>query len=230
MRIVTKIKKGPIPISLQNKSSNWTQQLLDEIDKNANDATKVAEKFWNKYRKEDIKKALKEECFGKCMYCDTKIGVSDYEQIEHILPKKLNPELTYQWRNLGWACQKCNGLKKENEIINPYEEDFELKFKINISMWLTPKRSDDYKTKFFIEVLQLNSRVDLVAKRCSICNGFENNLMKLKELIDNEDPNAKYFYKTLILEMEQDKEYYIFKKNIHNNFFKINGINLDLLR
>ncbi|EME7134518.1 TIGR02646 family protein, partial [Enterococcus faecium] len=205
---MTKLSKSPIPPSLNKYSERWTMELQSEIQKNDGDVRKVKEKYWNKYRREDVRDTLKTESYGKCMYCDTKIGVSDYEQIEHIVPKKKYPHLTYEWSNLGWACEKCNNNKKMDELLNPYDVDLELRLKVKISMLLAPKDNDDYQTLLFIRTLKLNDREELIAKRCQVCSEFENELNKLKDLIDKEDPNVKYFYRGLLKEIECDKEYY----------------------
>ncbi|GMO26017.1 MAG: hypothetical protein Ta2B_05910 [Termitinemataceae bacterium] len=78
----------------------------------------------NKYNKT----ALSKSTFQKCMYCENKIGKTDYPHVEHIKPKSKFPDLEFVWDNLGWSCGVCNINKgnrydKMNPLINPYNED-----------------------------------------------------------------------------------------------------------
>ena len=169
---MVKLQKGTIPNSLAVHGETWTKNLLQEYEAQNSDSSKVENKYWNKYRKDDIKIALEEESHGKCIYCDTKIGVSDFEHIEHIKPKKLNPTLTYDWNNLGWCCGMCNQKKAEHILLNPYEIDFESVLAVKHSFLLEPKNPDDTEAEFLISRLELNARTKLVAERSINCDSF----------------------------------------------------------
>jgi uncharacterized protein (TIGR02646 family) len=57
---------------------------------------------------------------NKCAYCEGLVNEGSYLQVEHYRPKKKVTEdvqhsgyywLAYEWSNLLWSCQKCNGKK-----------------------------------------------------------------------------------------------------------------------
>lgn len=80
------------------------------------------------YKHPDIKKAIKGDSFGKCIYCESKISHVYFGDIEHIKPKSKFPELEFDWNNLGYVCAKCNNEKSDKwddqcPFINPYIED-----------------------------------------------------------------------------------------------------------
>lgn len=213
---MARIVKGPKPKSLEKNAEKWTKTLLDEYEKQGGDSSKVDSKYWDKYRKPDVKIQLAKESFGKCMYCDTELGVSDYEHIEHIIPKKPNPILTYKWENFGWACSICNEKKGVENTLNPYEVDFEEVLDIGMSMLLIPKNKQDIHTQYFIDLLELNSRSKLVSKRCRECHRFEEKVKKLSDMKESKAPNISMYVKSLKLQARFDKEYYLFKSAILN--------------
>lgn len=115
-----KIKKSNTPQVLVNNATNWQQKYLTAVDN--------GDKFPRDYAHTDIKHALKEECYSKCIYCESKVGHIDYPHVEHIKPKSIFPELVVDWKNLGLACIVCNTNKGTyyslgTPLINPYEED-----------------------------------------------------------------------------------------------------------
>lgn len=57
----------------------------------------------------EIRQKLTEMCSGaqRCGYCED----SAADEVEHIWPKSLYPELVFAWRNYLYACGLCNGPK-----------------------------------------------------------------------------------------------------------------------
>jgi uncharacterized protein (TIGR02646 family) len=45
---------------------------------------------------------------GKCAYCESKIMVVTYGEIEHFRPKSIYVDLTFTWENLLLSCDICN--------------------------------------------------------------------------------------------------------------------------
>lgn len=118
-----KLNKQECPEILQQNKESWTQELLQAI-KNEDKTTNLK----NKYNHPEIKKILKEDCYEKCMYCESKVTHIDYGDIEHIKPKTKYPDLTFDWDNLGFACKKCNNNKhdhydEQNPFVNPFQEN-----------------------------------------------------------------------------------------------------------
>lgn len=56
-----------------------------------------------------IRATLAEMCVGpvRCAYCEDSLA----NEVEHILPKTLFPERTFDWQNYLYACGPCNGPK-----------------------------------------------------------------------------------------------------------------------
>lgn len=112
------------------------------------------------------KEALRSASFGKCMYCESEVEVTNYSDIEHFKPKHLYPDLEFEWTNLGYACgicnRKCKGTKFDDNLINPYEENPQ-EHLIALGSIIYPK-STSLKGEITSDIVQLN-RKELVAKR-----------------------------------------------------------------
>lgn len=63
----------------------------------------------------DVKKALTLMCSGtrRCVYCEDSVA----DEVEHICPKDLYPELCFVWLNYVYACGTCNGPKSNKFAI-----------------------------------------------------------------------------------------------------------------
>ncbi len=114
-----KLTKGPEPKVLRDNHESWTQTLLQHISSGiVTDADKT------KYRHPEIKDALLMETHEKCAYCESKFRHVTYGDIEHIVPKSVSPEKTFEWVNLTVACDVCNTNKGTSEdIIDPYTDE-----------------------------------------------------------------------------------------------------------
>lgn len=132
------IRPKIIPRSLARYGEKWTKKLLDAIEEAKRNGTEVADKFYNKYKKDDVLDALKlmygDRDFSYCCYCESIINDVSYEQIEHRMPKRKTldqyPQKTYEWDNLHLVCGICNGHKgnnyDENEpILDAVDDDIE---------------------------------------------------------------------------------------------------------
>jgi len=67
-----------------------------------------------------VREKLKEIYKGKCAYCETPMEPASSGRVEHYRPKarvaedKSHPGyywLGYEWSNLLWSCERCNGKK-----------------------------------------------------------------------------------------------------------------------
>lgn len=119
------VKRGPLPEALRKNSGRWTRELLKAIEGSKKSGEKVPDKYYNKYKHDDVKEELM-RMYGDgdccyCCYCESIINDVSYEQIDHRLPKKKSkdkyPEKTFDWNNLHLSCGKCNGKKG-----NKYDE------------------------------------------------------------------------------------------------------------
>src|SRR3989338_2605462 len=80
------------------------------------------------YKHTDIKKAVRDDSFDKCIYCESKTSHVYFGDVEHMKPKSKFPKLEFDWDNLGYVCAKCNNAKRDTwddqyPFINPYNEN-----------------------------------------------------------------------------------------------------------
>lgn len=56
-----------------------------------------------------VRETLAKMCVGpvRCAYCEDSLA----DEVEHILPKSLFPDLTFVWANYCFSCGPCNGPK-----------------------------------------------------------------------------------------------------------------------
>lgn len=113
-----RITKGAKPKTLSKNGINWTNRLVQEIQTKGS-YKKVEKKYKDKYKHEKIKAALKEEAFGKCVYCE-RIVDGHYGRADHIQPVSKHPRRSFEWTNLVYTCEICND-KKSNHLglLNP---------------------------------------------------------------------------------------------------------------
>ena len=120
------VVRGPLPEALRKNSKRWTRELLKEIGKSNKTGIKVPDKYYNRYKHDDVKEKLMrmygDDDFCYCCYCESIIDDVSYEHIEHRMPKNKTkrkyPEKTFVWDNLHLSCEKCNTKKgtQYNEI------------------------------------------------------------------------------------------------------------------
>lgn len=114
------LRKGPKPAVLEDNAEAWTQELTDKIAANE-EASKTLK---SKYNHPDIKSALIDETHGKCAYCESKVRHVAHGDIEHVAPKSVHPNLSFEWTNLTFACPVCNNKKRNHEgVVDPYDGD-----------------------------------------------------------------------------------------------------------
>lgn len=124
------------------------------------------------YRTTEIKHELLVSSEYRCAICsrciyDSKFIVasntSNIFTIEHIVPKRSNPRLIFEWNNMIPCCNICNNSRgdkdyDENLYINPCEcdnfEDF-IGFSYNGSIYCTDSRFSN-KVDYMIKLYNLN--------------------------------------------------------------------------
>lgn len=120
---ISKIDKPEI---LEQKDAEWTDELIGKL----NNGEDVPKSLKERYRHPQIKEAVIIETKGKCCYCESVVSHVYPGDIEHIKPKSVFPNLTFEWNNLTFVCSKCNNKKRDYysqngnvNIINPYIEN-----------------------------------------------------------------------------------------------------------
>ena len=115
-----RLTKDAEPQILLDNARAWTNELVAAIQ-NGDDVSSLRAK---RYGHRDIKSALIKETNEKCAYCESKPLHVDYGDVEHIVPKSVDPLVTYQWDNLTIACSVCNTNKSNTQgLIDPYNDD-----------------------------------------------------------------------------------------------------------
>lgn len=115
-----KLAKVAEPHVLHDNAATWTKELQAKLAA----GEEPSKYLLGRYAHPKIKTALLEETHGKCAYCESPLGHVAYGDIEHIIPKSLEPSLRFEWHNLTIACDVCNTNKSNTEgIIDPYQCD-----------------------------------------------------------------------------------------------------------
>jgi uncharacterized protein (TIGR02646 family) len=87
--------------------------------------------------KRGLREPLLALTWGKCVFCEGKLGSQAYPQIEHYISRKVAPARAFQWTNLFPVCQICNTSKghadHQGRLLKPDEEDPEPFF------WIGPE-------------------------------------------------------------------------------------------
>jgi DNA-directed RNA polymerase subunit RPC12/RpoP len=109
-------KKGPEPEILAANKERWTAECL---------ADRSSDTKRYRYRHPEIKEALKNETYVKCVYCESKIGHNTPGDVEHKIPTSVDPTQNFEWNNLTIACTECNRRKsnyfsRAKPFLDPY--------------------------------------------------------------------------------------------------------------
>lgn len=77
--------------------------------------------------KKTLSAALYRLAHGKCVFCESLLGVSGHLTVEHYKAKTRYPDLTFEWTNLLPTCTLCNEFKNDvdhgNALLKPDVED-----------------------------------------------------------------------------------------------------------
>jgi uncharacterized protein (TIGR02646 family) len=147
----------PAPQSLAANSTRWTLRFKQILagTQTGDWATRGA--------KRDLSAALYKLALGKCVFCESPLGVSGDLEVEHYISKVVNPDLAFVWSNLLPSCRLCNRSKgdqdHEGSLLKPDIEDPEPFF------WVHPDTGK----------LELHPRLDADGRRRAeetirICN------------------------------------------------------------
>lgn len=215
---MVKLNKQTCPPLLYKNKDDWTRKLLTYTKK----GIKPPASIQGKYRHPDIKSAVIQDSHGKCIYCESEITSISYGDIEHLKPKSVYPELTFEWDNLGLACTKCN-VKKNNNFdsalpyINPYLEDPE-DFFMALSIYIYSK-PESKRGKITELSLELN-RPELLESR-------KERIELIRSLVENYVSETNVSLKKLLLdqikkELSPKKPYSFCAKSFYEQYLKTN--------
>ena len=147
MRNLTKTK---IPLVLEQNHESWQRQL----DQDPSGTNKY------RYRHPEIKAALREETYDKCVYCESKVGHNTPGDVEHMVPSSVSREQHYDWQNLTIACTECNRRKNDYyqsdaPFLNPYRDDVEHRV-LHAGPVVVPAAGDEV-AEISVSILELDS-------------------------------------------------------------------------
>ena len=152
------VNRTSSPEILSKNAVTWTHELLSETD------PRKRTPIEKRYNKPQVRKALQDMFHNKCAFCERILRGGD--RIEHFRPRKLFPELTFDWSNLLLACEACN-LKKSDSFplttigettLNPTIDDPSqyLRFEIDQNTGWVNVYGTDERGKLTIELVDLN--------------------------------------------------------------------------
>jgi HNH endonuclease len=159
-----KLNKITKPDVLEKKADEWTRIALEKIE--------AGEQLANidnaRYRHPEVKASLVAETHGKCAYCESKLKHIHHGDVEHIVPKSLEPAKRYEWNNLTLACEICNQNKSNKDpsleyIIDPYIIDPEDHLSFTGPLIFPLGTTHGKNTKVLLDL----NRVALIEKRKS---------------------------------------------------------------
>ena len=143
------------------KYTEETQKIIDSYDVNESfDHT-----IWDIEELEELRKEIRnyyrQEQNAICSYCRQNISIvyPTNAHVEHIAPKSLHPEYTFEEKNLCVVCSDCNQIKRNQETMKEIPDTIKKKYKTKY-----PDKSDD----FFI----VHPHLDDYDKHILIINGF----------------------------------------------------------
>ncbi|OHV84664.1 HNH endonuclease [Rhizobium sp. LCM 4573] len=183
-----KLNKSASPAVLTNNAASWLTELQSAIA--SNDKNAIAYRK-SRYNHADIKSAVIAETYGKCAYCEAKVLAVAHGDIEHIFPKSRDVSKTFDWSNLGFACQLCNQSKSDKDphaeqIIDPYTVDPEPYISFFCAMINGNDTAEGLNT---INHLDLK-RADLAERRGSVIQSLIKSITAMKRARSPEEKAA----------------------------------------
>ena len=144
---------------------NWTEEYTTAPD--------TDRKKFERWGAIEIRETLNIETLGKCAYCEGQVADISFPHVEHIIPKKIRPDLAHVWANLTLACQRCNNNKRDYynpdlSIIDPYTDDIQEYLRFH-GGFVTPNLGK-IRGDITVSKLKLN-RMELVSSRLSRVEG-----------------------------------------------------------
>jgi uncharacterized protein (TIGR02646 family) len=210
------LAKTEKPAVLVRNADAWTRELLEALANNG-DAKGVRK---NRYNNPEVKKALIDETRDKCAYCESKISHVTYGDIEHIAPKSVRPELTYEWDNLTLACDVCNTKKSNHEgLVDPYTDAIDQFFRFAGPMICAVPGRD--KAGVTEAILKLN-RVELMERRGESLNALRTQISDLKKTVDEDA--RKVFLRSLLNDVRDPSREYAGCASAFIEFWKKEGV------
>ena len=164
---MVRIRRRPrAPAALAQNKLAWTAKREKVV------ASGTADDWATQKAKKALKKPLLAMTWGKCAFCEGRLGAQAYAQIEHYVSRKVDPGRAFEWENLLPACEVCNRSKgdadHQGRLLKPDVEDPEPFFWITTEGKFTPDpRLNEADTIRALETIRLCglNREELIANR-----------------------------------------------------------------
>ncbi|MDE9455411.1 HNH endonuclease [Xenorhabdus bovienii] len=155
--------------------------------------------------KSNIVKSLRDKQENKCCYCRSELGFDlKAVDIEHIIPKSLYPNFTFNMKNLALSCPGCNTSKGSKDvlhkpitsyplsgsnikIIHPHFDDYYSSINIHNSAIFEGKDDKGCETIKLCKLYRLNK----VLENKQRCMSNQSPIQQIIESIRNADDNEK---------------------------------------
>lgn len=194
-----RVKRNKAPLRLMEKDKEWKNSLKENHK---------VEPDWAEFSKTVVKKetivALEEMYNGCCCYCESKIKITSYPEIEHFKPKSKYKELCFDYSNLHYSCKRCNlakGSQYTDNLLNPSEDDPEEY--IRYIGELAVSIDNNERGKEMINVVKLNERADLKEERIRYLNEFKKNydllICAIETILESKDSKDMSIVKPFIV-------------------------------
>lgn len=197
------LQKLDLPADLKDKLEEKTTRYLQLIETSAD----VPDSLLSAYRDRPVKDLLLKETSSKCAYCESKLTHVYFGDVEHIIPKSVEPSLRFEYQNLTLVCAVCNNSKRdyfspEVPIINPYTDNPEdCLIPLGPLVYSSPGHERARVTEW---KLKLN-RTELIERRTERLESLHRLAHQYKSLPAGELRNI--IEEQLRIEAEADKEY-----------------------
>jgi 5-methylcytosine-specific restriction endonuclease McrA len=170
--MMRKLVKLDEPQLLTKRKDYWNRKVVQTN----------SDYYKTKYRSRPIKEQLKKETYGKCIYCESKIGHNTPGDVEHKVPVSANADGRFDWHNLTIACTECNRRKNDYyntnaRFIDPYIDDVE-SIVLHFGPCVINKPGDEIG-EISIRILEINDRYDLFAQKLSKVKAVMNLLNRI---------------------------------------------------
>jgi hypothetical protein len=115
------LTKGVCPPVLAENAAAWTAAYAADLDGST---------ARYRYRHREVKGAIRDEAFDKCVYCESRVGHNTPGDVEHKVPSSHDMQLHFRWENLALACTECNRRKGSyydpvTPFLDPFVDDVE---------------------------------------------------------------------------------------------------------
>jgi 5-methylcytosine-specific restriction endonuclease McrA len=119
-----RLQRLGLPDDIRERLGRWRAEVCELVD----GGREIPEGLSKRYRTPELKAILRREASDKCSYCEARISHVYPGDVEHIVPKSIEPRYMLDYENLTYACAECNRNKgayydPAHQLLHPYEDN-----------------------------------------------------------------------------------------------------------